>query len=139
MKTRNKKKLRKDVRPKIVVFACNWGVHIPGNHGEIVPPQRHPGINLVRIMCSGRLSPALILQAFELGADGVLSLSCPEGECHYSFGEEVASNNFTKAVKLARILGIGERKLRMKRLPGFELERVEEVIDSFVQELENLR
>lgn len=138
MKTRDKKKVRKDVRPKVVVFACNWGAFNQEDYGEIVPPQSHPGINLIRIMCSGRLSPALILRAFELGADGVLSLSCPEGECHYSFGEEIANSNFAVANRIVRILGIDERRFRIERPTKFDPEGVKQVIDSFVRELKNL-
>ncbi len=139
MKTRDyKKKIRKNIGPKVIVFACNWGALNQDDQGEIAPKQRYPGINFIRIMCSGRLSPALIFRAFELGADGVLSLGCPEGECHYSFGEEAADNNFATAIKVVRLLGIGEGRLRMERPSGLEPERVEDIINSFVRELENL-
>lgn len=138
MKTKGyKTKVRKDIRTKVVVFVCNWRAFNQGDRGEIVPPNPD-GINIIRIMCLGRLSPALILRAFELGADGVLILSCPEGECHYSFGEEVANNNFATANKIVRLLGFGEHRLRMERPPKYESDKVKEIIDSFVRELKNL-
>ena len=34
-------------------------------------------------MCSGRIDPTFVLQAFAGGADGVLITGCHPGECHY--------------------------------------------------------
>jgi coenzyme F420-reducing hydrogenase delta subunit len=139
MKTKAYKgKVKKAIRPKVVVFACNWRAFNQGDRGEIVPPNHPSGINIIRIMCSGRLSPALILQSFELGADGVLILSCPEGECHYSFGQKVAESNFATANKIIRLLGYDDHRLRMECPPKYESEKVKEIIDSFVRELEDL-
>ncbi|UCD83953.1 MAG: hydrogenase iron-sulfur subunit [Deltaproteobacteria bacterium] len=134
-----KRIVRINIRPKVVVFACNWGAFKQDDRGEIVLPRKYPGTNIIRIMCSGRLSPALILQAFELGADGVLILSCPEGECHYSFGRKVAEKNFTAANKIMRLLGYDEHRLRMEYPPKYESEKVKEIIDSFVRGLKELR
>ncbi len=139
MKTKaHKGNIRKDARPRVVVFACNWRALDQDDHGEIILPKKYTGINIIRIMCSGRLSPALILRAFELGADGVLILSCPEGECHYSFGQKVAESNFAAANKIMRLLGFAEHRLRMECPPKYESEKVKEIIDSFVRELKNL-
>ena len=37
----------------------------------------------IRVMCSGRVSPEMILRAFRSGADGVMVLGCHIGDCHY--------------------------------------------------------
>ena len=37
-------------------------------------------------MCSGRVDPYLVLQAFIEGADGVFIGACLHGECHYTTG-----------------------------------------------------
>ena len=45
-------------------------------------------VRLIRLGCSGRLQPGLILKAFELGAAGVLVLGCAPRLCHYEQGNE---------------------------------------------------
>ncbi len=40
----------------------------------------------IRVMCSSRLDPVLILTAFLRGADGVLVAGCHPGDCHYDTG-----------------------------------------------------
>jgi coenzyme F420-reducing hydrogenase delta subunit len=64
-------------------------------------------------MCLGRLHPGLVLKAFELGADGVLMLGCPPGECRYEFGNSRAEELLRETRALARLLGIGEERLRL--------------------------
>ena len=58
--------------PEIVGFLCNWcsyaGADLAGTSRKKYPPN----VRVVRVMCSGRVEPTLILKAFERGADGVL-------------------------------------------------------------------
>src|SRR5690349_16744396 len=71
---------------KIVAFLCNWcsyaGADKAGMNQLPVPPE----VSVVRVMCSGRVEPTLILEAFQKGADGVMVLACHPGDCHYKEG-----------------------------------------------------
>lgn len=42
--------------------------------------------NWVPIICAGKVDPEYVVEAFIRGADGVLILGCPEGDCHYQDG-----------------------------------------------------
>jgi len=64
-------------------------------------------------MCLGRLHTGLILKAFELGADGVLLLGCPPGECHYEFGNQRAEELFQETRAIAHLLGIEDERLKL--------------------------
>ena len=48
---------------------------------------------LMRVMCIGRINQALILRAFEYGADGVILLECKDEDCRYGPGPEVGHEN----------------------------------------------
>ena len=48
-----------------------------------VPPQTS---GVIRLMCSGRVDPQFVLDAFAKGADGVLIGGCHPGDCHYVEG-----------------------------------------------------
>lgn len=98
---------------KIIVFTCNWnaysGLETAGYERLSLPA----GVRPIKVMCLGRLHPGLVLKAFELGADGVLMLGCPPGECHYEFGNSWAEELFEETRALARLLGIGQERLRL--------------------------
>jgi F420-non-reducing hydrogenase iron-sulfur subunit len=58
--------------PRIVGFLCNWcsysGADLAGTSRVKYPPN----VDIIRVMCSGRVDPTFILKAFEKGADGVM-------------------------------------------------------------------
>ena len=58
--------------PKIIAFCCNWCAYAGADLAGVSRIQYPPNIRVIRVMCSGRVSPDFILKAFQLGADGVL-------------------------------------------------------------------
>lgn len=58
--------------PKIIAFACNWCSYAGADLAGVSRFQYPSTIRLIRLMCSGMLTPSYVLQAFERGADGVL-------------------------------------------------------------------
>lgn len=58
--------------PKIVGFLCNWCSYAGADLAGTSRKKYAPNVRVVRVMCSGRVEPGLILKAFEQGADGVL-------------------------------------------------------------------
>jgi coenzyme F420-reducing hydrogenase delta subunit len=79
------------------------------------------------------LHPGLVLKAFELGADGVLMLGCPPGECHYEFGNSRAEELFEETRALARLLGIGEERLQLDWVAAGDGEVFVEKVREFVE------
>jgi len=61
-----------DFEPKIVAFLCNWCAYAGADLAGVSRLQYPPSIRTVRVMCSGRVDPLFILEAFKDGADGVL-------------------------------------------------------------------
>jgi len=72
--------------PRIIALLCNWcaydGADAAGRARLDLPAQ----VREVRVMCSGQVSPDMVLKAFEAGADGVMVLGCQPGDCHYKSG-----------------------------------------------------
>ena len=68
-------------KPKILVFACNWCSYAGADNAGINRMQYPPDIRVIRTMCSGRVNPAYIIDAFRMGADGVLWSGCHFGDC----------------------------------------------------------
>jgi len=58
--------------PSIVAFCCNWCAYAGADLAGVSRMQYPSNIRIIRVMCSGRISPDFILKAFQKGADGVL-------------------------------------------------------------------
>jgi F420-non-reducing hydrogenase iron-sulfur subunit len=118
---------------RVIVFTCNWnaysGLEAAGYDRLSLPA----GVRPVKVMCLGRLHPGLVLKAFELGADGVLMLGCPPGECRYEFGNSRAEELFEETRALARLLGIGEERLRLDWVAAGDGEVFAEKVREFVE------
>ena len=106
-----------DFEPRVVGFVCNWsaysGVEMVGVNKEEYPPN----IQLIRVMCLGRLHLGLILKAFELGADGIMLLGCPQDDCHYESGIATAKEMLVQAKKVLSLLGIDQKRLTLVEVP----------------------
>ncbi|UCH78073.1 MAG: hydrogenase iron-sulfur subunit [Candidatus Coatesbacteria bacterium] len=121
--------------PRIVVFACNWCSYAGADTAGISRLQYSPNFRIIRVMCSGRVHPAFVLRAFELGADGVLVSGCHFGDCHYIFGNERAVEQFEKTKRLLQILGLEEGRLRLEWISAAEGTKFAAVINEFVAQV----
>ena len=75
-----------EFEPKIIAFMCNWCAY---SAADLAGSARLPypdNTSIVILPCSGRVDEAMILKAFEKGADGVMVVGCLEGDCHYLAG-----------------------------------------------------
>ena len=133
-----KAKAREDFTPRVVVFACNWCSYAGADTAGISRIQYSPHFRIIRVMCSGRVHPAFVLRAFELGADGVLVSGCHFGDCHYIFGNERAVEQFEKTKALLKILGLEEGRIRLEWISAAEGVKFGRVIDEFVEQVRAL-
>jgi F420-non-reducing hydrogenase iron-sulfur subunit len=68
--------------PKIVLFQCQYCLASSADQ-EWVENNLPENTKLVKVPCSGRISPFFIMNAFQKGADGVLVSGCMPEKCHY--------------------------------------------------------
>jgi heterodisulfide reductase subunit D len=102
-----------------VVFVCNWD----GLSCIESAAQKHltfpASAKIVRVSCLSRVHTGLILQSFDLGADGVALLGCDINSCHFGIDEDVIDLNYEKAKKMMRLLGLKQDRLELIRFsPG---------------------
>ena len=60
--------------PKIIAYLCNWCSYAGADGAGMARLKYPPNVKIIRVPCSGRVSPELILRTFEQGADGVMVL-----------------------------------------------------------------
>jgi F420-non-reducing hydrogenase iron-sulfur subunit len=124
--------------PRILVFACNWCSYAGADTAGVSRIAHQPYFRTIRVMCSGRVQPAWVLEAFEKGADGVLVSGCHFGDCHYIFGNHKAVEQFEKTMRVVKLLGIDEGRLRLEWISAAEGNRFAQVIDEFTEQIRAL-
>ncbi|ABC83927.1 Methyl-viologen-reducing hydrogenase, delta subunit [Anaeromyxobacter dehalogenans 2CP-C] len=111
-------------QPRIVAFLCNWCAYAAADRAGQQRLEMPQSLLTVRVMCTGRVEPGFVLQAFREGADGVLVAGCHPGECHYLDGNLRAA---ARGAVLARALeqaGIEPERFRMTWAGANEAERL---------------
>jgi len=60
-----------DWEPKIVSFLCNWCSYGAADLAGVGRMEYPSNIRVIRIPCTGRMSPKFALAALSAGADGI--------------------------------------------------------------------
>lgn len=124
--------------PKVLGFLCNWcsyaGADLAGTSRIKYPPN----IRIIRVPCSGRVDPLLIVKAFERGFDGVLVSGCHPGDCHYTQGNYYARRRLAILRDLLEFIGIERDRFRLEWVSAAEGQRFAEIVADFVKRLKEL-
>jgi len=128
----------KNYEPRIVAFFCNWCTYTAADLAGVSRLKYAPNVKVIRIMCSGRVDPQFILQAFSSGADGVLIGGCHPGDCHYSEGNYKMLRRFRLLKRMLHSLGIDDERFRLEWISASEGEKVKTVINDMVEKLKVL-
>jgi F420-non-reducing hydrogenase small subunit len=89
-------------------------------------------------MCTGRVEPAFVLQAFREGADGVLVAGCHPGDCRYVDGNLRAAARHALLVRALEQAGIEPARLRIGWASATEAERFAALVREMTGELRAL-
>ena len=124
--------------PTIVAFLCNWCSYAGADLAGISRIQYPPNIRVIRVMCSGRISPLLVFRALENGADGVLVSGCHPGDCHYLKGNLYARRNLRLLHSLLEYVGIEPERFQMSWVSASEGSKFADVVKSVVEKVKKL-
>jgi len=124
--------------PKIVAFCCNWCSYAGADLAGTSRIQYPSAIRIIRVMCSGRVSPFLVLKALSVGADGVLVLGCHPGDCHYIEGNYKTLRRIPLLKKMLKQFGIEEERVRLEWVSASEGAKFAEVTSNFTQAIKKL-
>jgi F420-non-reducing hydrogenase iron-sulfur subunit len=124
--------------PRIVAFFCNWCTYLAADLAGTSRMKYAPNVRVVRVMCSGRVDPQFVLDAFAHGADGVLIGGCHPGDCHYQEGNYKALRRFRLLKRMLGQMGIEEDRLRLEWISASEAERFRWVMNDMVERVRAL-
>jgi len=127
-----------DWKPLIVAFTCNWCSYAGADFAGISRTQYPATIRVVRLMCSGRMHPGFILEALEMGADGVLVSGCHPGDCHYTFGNRSGQEAVETAVVMAEMAGLCGDRIRLQWVSASEGALFARTVKEFTEQVTEL-
>jgi F420-non-reducing hydrogenase iron-sulfur subunit len=125
--------------PRIIGFLCNWCSYAGADLAGVSRIQYPPNIRIIRVMCSGRIDPAFVLEAFKDGADGVLVAGCHlPSDCHYISGNFKAMRRINLLKRVLKDFGIEPERLRLEWISASEGDKFAAVVRSMVEDLQKL-
>ncbi|MFH1673582.1 MAG: hydrogenase iron-sulfur subunit [Pseudomonadota bacterium] len=127
-----------DWEPKIVAFLCNWCSYGAADLAGISRFQYPPNIRVIRIPCTGRMSPKFILAALRNGADGVWVSGCHPGDCHYLEGNYYARRKFSLFKNLIEYTGIEPGRLHFSWISSAEGTKFAKIANEVIKTVRDL-
>jgi len=124
--------------PKIVGFLCNWCSYAGADLAGAARLKYPPNVKIIRVPCSGRVSPELVIRTFREGADGVMVLGCHIGDCHYATGNHRTARRMPVLRALLEFTGIESERLLVKWVSSSEGELFAQTVREFTEKLRQM-
>ena len=125
--------MSKKFKAKITVFYC---INTFGNDGPVpLTDGDDCELRLVKLACSSMVKDVFLLRAFEAGADAVIVLVCPEGQCRYVEGNLRAYKRVMWVKKLLDEIGIDGNRLSLVNLSSEDKEAAAQIVEKVRSDL----
>ncbi len=127
-----------EFEPKIIAFLCKWCTYAGADLAGVSRLKFSPNAVPIRVMCSGRVDPSFILDAFAKGADGVLVGGCHPGDCHYAQGNYKTLRRVKLLKMMLKDMGLEEERLRLEWISASEGNKFRNVVNDMVIKLKEI-
>jgi coenzyme F420-reducing hydrogenase delta subunit len=117
--------------PRIIGFCCFNCAYSAADLAGSMRLAYAPAVRIVGVPCTGAVEDAVILAAFEEGADGVFVAGCLEGECHYRSGNIRARQRVQRLRRALQEMGLDGERLAMYNLSAAMGSRFAELANEF--------
>ncbi len=125
--------MNKNFKPKITLFHC---INAFGDADELTLNDKNTcEIQTVKMPCSSMVKDVFLLRAFEAGADGVIVLVCPEGQCRYLEGNIRAKKRVAWVQHLLDEIGLDGRRLFLDHMASGAIATVNQTMENVLKNL----
>jgi F420-non-reducing hydrogenase iron-sulfur subunit len=132
------KEVKTEFEPKILAFCCNWCAYAGADLAGVSRFQMPTDVRVIRVMCSGRVPPELIIRALSNGLDGVMVLGCHPGECHYSEGNYLTRRRAHVLKRLLDYIGIEPERFQLRWVSAAEGAKFSAVVKETTEKIKAL-
>ncbi len=102
--------------PFLVAFCCSRSAVQAGELSLCMGHKLPPGLKVIEVPCSGSISFNHIFAAFKRNADGVMVLTCHEGNCHSEQGNTFAKQTVAQITDMFLQIGFEKERLAVQTL-----------------------
>jgi len=127
-----------DFEPQILAFTCNWCSYAGADLAGVSRFQYPTNVRIIRLMCSARIDPLYVLEAFRYNADGVLMSGCHIGDCHYISANLMTEARYFALKDYLASLGVDPDRLQLAWISAAEGEKFASVIKQIVETAKRL-
>jgi len=121
--------------PNIVGFLCNWCSYAGADLAGVSRIQYPTDLRIIKVMCSGRVDPSLVLGLLEAGADGVMVTGCHIGDCHYITGNYHTKRKYALLEKLLAKTGLEPERIRLEWNSAAEGQHFADLVKEFTEQV----
>lgn len=130
------KNMTENFKPKITLFHC---INAIGDAAEMfLTGNKTCEIKTVKMACSSMVKDVFLLRAFEAGADGVVVMVCPEGQCRYVEGNIRAKKRVAWVRNLLDDIGLDGRRLSLTNMDAGDKAAATQIMDDVIKTLAEL-
>ena len=128
--------MTENFKPKITLFHCINAF----SESDELPLNGNPAceIKTVKMACSSMVKDVFLLRAFEAGADAVVVMVCPEGQCRYVEGNIRAKKRVAWVRNLLDEIGLDGRRLSLINMVSGDKSAASRTMDDVVKKLAEL-
>ncbi|MCK4909004.1 MAG: hydrogenase iron-sulfur subunit [Planctomycetes bacterium] len=124
--------------PKIVAFLCNWCSYAGADLAGTSRKQYAPNIRIIKVPCTGRLDPIVLIKSFEMGADGILVSGCHPGDCHYRSGNYLARRRWMIFNEMLQFIGLEQDRVQFSWVSAAEGGKFVDVVNKITEDIKKL-
>jgi len=124
--------------PKIVAFVCTYCTYAGADLAGTSRLKYAPNVRIVRLPCTGRISPMFILKALQKGADGILVSGCHPGDCHFTHGNYHARRRWMVFRALLEFTGIPSERVKYSWVSAAEGGKFADLMNSVTEDIRKL-
>jgi F420-non-reducing hydrogenase iron-sulfur subunit len=125
--------MTENFKPKITLFHC---INAFSDADELALNDKDAcEIQTVKMACSSMVKDVFLLRAFEAGADGVIVMVCPEGQCRYLEGNIRAKKRVGWVRNLLDEIGLDGRRLSLGNMASGDNTAANQTINNVLKNL----
>jgi F420-non-reducing hydrogenase iron-sulfur subunit len=121
---------------KISIFYCSNSInredlaHIDNTQGD--------ELKSISLPCSGKIDIPYMVKAFETGADGVVIITCPEGECQNLEGNMRVQKRAQAVGSLLEEIGLGKERITVIKSKGDGSSHIVDEVKTFCTKIRDI-
>jgi coenzyme F420-reducing hydrogenase delta subunit len=124
--------------PLIAVFSCHYCSYAAADLAGSSRIQYPPNSRIIKVPCTGRVSPNHILRALESGADAVYVAGCLEGTCHFISGNYKAKKRVQYVKDLLSEINLEPERVQMHFMSAAEGAKFANVTEEITETIRQL-